>query len=43
MINYKKLALIGLLILGYMLLSYWTDKFLSDYFFNLNDIQRIFE
>ncbi len=41
MINYKSLIYLILAIAGTMLLTYLTDKFLGDYFFNLNNIQEI--
>ena len=41
--NFKLKAFIVLIsfILGYMLLSYLTDKFLGDYFLNINNLQEI--
>ena len=39
----KHFIVLIFLMLGYMLLSYLTDKFLGNYFFNLNDIQEIFK
>lgn len=42
MINYKSLIYLILAIAGAMLFTYLTDKFLGDYFFNLNELERIF-